>query len=515
MSTSVLTSASRAIDKSSPRAAGVFDILNSNAGILLALGAVVAYCQPLARSLWVDEANSYWMACRGPFAAIQRTSHWPGQSLLYAVITSFFCFDGSPLRDLLLRIPALLGAAAACYFLYRFAEDAFGAGAGRITALMFAFNPATIELATEARSYALAMAAVAASCWTLYRWVDSRQRSWLAAYVLSSTLIIYLHYLFSLVFAVHALFLLYELAFRRRLARAREILAGHVVVALLALPLVPHLRLLLHESHTLPFAAKPTAVSLAELLMPPVFVAGIFAAGLVVHFAWPERAPEPAHLKSGLPTMLLAWWGLGPVFFFAVSSTTTMIVFVDRYLSYSGMAFALLISYAAYSTFGKRKSYVWAILVVLLTTGNVLNLAGQWMPGDHELGPFMRVIRDESVNSGSHLPPVIFQSSLVESNFYNWRSGNSPDSYLFSPFVAYPMKNRLVPLPYRLTPEVEDYIGQELQTDLKDKTKVILVTHDATRLTWFADRFQEAGFHSRVLHVNYYWVMVFERQPHS
>ena len=271
MSTGILTPASRALDKPSARAAGLFDILNSNAGFLLALGAVVAYGPPLARSLWVDEANSYWMACRGPFEAIQRTSHWPGQSLLYAVITSFFCFDGSPLRDLLLRIPALLGAAAVCYFLYRFAEDAFGAGAGRIAAVMFAFNPATIELATEARSYSLAMAAVAASCWTLYRWADSRQRSWLAGYVLSSTLIIYLHYLFSIVFAVHALFLLYELARRRRLARAGEILGGYVVVALLAAPLVPHLRLLLHESHTLPFGPKPTAVSLAELLMPPAF----------------------------------------------------------------------------------------------------------------------------------------------------------------------------------------------------------------------------------------------------
>ena len=508
---SILTPAPRALDKPSARALGLFGSLTSNARLLLALGAVVAYCPSLARSLWVDEANSYWMACRGPFAAIQRTSHWPGQSLLYAVITSFFCFDGSPLRDLLLRVPALLGAAAACYFLYRFAEDAIGAGAGRITALIFAFNPATIELATEARSYALAMAAVAASCWTLYRWADSRQRSWLAAWVVSSTLIIYLHYLFSFVFAVHALFLLYELGFKRRLARAGEMLAGYVVIALLTVPLAPHIRLLLHESHTLPFGAKPTAVSLAELLMPPAFMAGIFAAGLLVHFAWPDRAPEPPRLKPALPLMLLAWWCLGPLLFFAVSSTTTMMVFVDRYLSYSGMAFALLISYAGYSIFGKRRSYVWALLVVLLTTGNVLKLAGQWRPGDHEVGPFMRVIQDESANSGPHLPPVMFQSSLIESNFYNWRSGNSPQSYLYAPFVAYPMKNKLVPLPFSVTADVEDYVANELKTELKDEAKVILVLHDVIRIPWFDERFKEAGFNSRVLHLNDYWVMVFER----
>lgn len=512
MSTGILTPASRALDKPSARATGVLEILDSNARLLLAVGAVVAYCPPLARSLWVDEANTYWMACHGPFAAIQRTSHWPGQSLLYALVTSFFCFDGSPVRDLLLRVPALLGTAVACYFLYRFAEDAFGAGAGRIAALMFAFNPATIELATEARSYALAMAAVAASCWTLYRWADTRQRFWLAVYVFSSTLIIYLHYLFSFVFAVHALFLLYELAVRRRLARAGEILAGYVMVALLATPLIPHIRLLLHESHTLPFGARPTAVSLAELLMPPTFIAGIFAAALLVHFVWPNRAPAPFRVKPGLPLMLLAWWSLGPLFFFAVSSTTTMMVFVDRYLSYSGMALALLLSYTGYSIFGKRRSYVWALLVVLLTTGNVLKLAGQWRPGDHELGPFMRVIRDESANSGPHLPPVIFESSLVESNFYNWRSGNSPDSYLFSPFVAYPMKNKLVPLPFSMTADAEGYFANELKTELKDEAKVILVLHDVIRIPWFDERFQQAGFNSRCIQLNDYWVMVFERR---
>jgi hypothetical protein len=52
--------------------------------------------------------------------------HWPGQSILYAAITSLFCFEGSPFRDILLRLPALLGAAAACYILYRFANDAIG-----------------------------------------------------------------------------------------------------------------------------------------------------------------------------------------------------------------------------------------------------------------------------------------------------------------------------------------------------------------------------------------------------
>ena len=121
------------------------------------LGLIAAYSPPLTRSLWVDEAGTYWMVRGGPFAAMERTSHWPGQSILFSAITSLFCLGpSSPLRDLLLRVPALIGGAAACYFIYRFAEDMFGRGAGRIGAVLFAFNPATVELATQARPYSLA-----------------------------------------------------------------------------------------------------------------------------------------------------------------------------------------------------------------------------------------------------------------------------------------------------------------------------------------------------------------------
>ncbi len=514
MSTTVIASAPLAIDTPSRRFSGILESLDANQGLLLVLGLIAAYVPPLTRSLWVDEAGTYWMAYRGPFAAIERTWHWPGQSILFAVFTSLFCVDPStPLRDLLLRVPALLGAVAACYFTYRFAEDTFGCGAGRIAAVLLAFNPATVELATQARPYSLAIAAVAASSWTLYRWVDSRGRGWLAGYIVSSVLIISLHYLFSVIFAAHAVFLCCEFASRRSFRRIGELFIAYVAIALLVTPLLPHMRLLLQESHTLPFGPKPAAVSLAELLMPPVFIAAVFVAGLFVHFAGPSSTSGIAQLKAPAAVMMMALWCLGPLLFFMVSSLTPIQVFVDRYLSYSGLALVLLLTYAGYSIFGARTGAIWALMTVLLGSGVVLIREVQSGPGDHELGPFMRVIRDESAGSAKALPPVMFQSSLVESNFYDWKSGErSPQSYLFAPFTAYPIANRLVPLPFRVTPEVEDYLGAELKTDLKDQAKVILITHDAIRITSFADRFAEAGFRSRALHLNDYWVMVFERR---
>jgi hypothetical protein len=518
MATNAIASVQPAINTPSRHFSGLLDLLDANQGLLLVLGLIAAYVPPLTRSLWVDEAGTFWMARGGPLAAIERTSHWPGQSILFAAITSLFSVaPSSPFRDLLLRVPALLGGAAGCYFIYRFAEDLFGRGAGRIAAVLFAFNPATVELATQARPYSLAIAAVAASSWTLYRWVDSRERGWLAGYIVSSVLVIWLHYLFSVIFAVHAVFLCRELVSTRRFRRTGELFIAYAVIALLVMPLLPHIRLLLHESHTLPFGPKPGALSLAELLMPPVFITIVFVAGLLVHFSGPPvTTGRFVKLKAPAAVMIMALWGLGPLLFFVVSNLTSTQVFVDRYLSYSGLGLVLVLGYAGYSIFGARTGAVWSLTIVLLGSAVVLIRAAQPGPDDRELGPFMRVIRDESTGSATALPPVIFQSNLVESNFYDWKSGeHSRQSYLFAPFVAYPMTNRLVPLPFRMTQEAEDYFRHELKTDLKDQGKVILITYDVTRITWFADRFTEVGFNSRVLHLNDYWVMVFEQRQVS
>ena len=497
-----------------PRSSG----LAAGPWLLVLLGLLAAYVPPLTRSLWVDETGTWWMAYRGPLAAIQRTFHWPGQSILFAVITSFFCIDPtSPWRDLVLRIPALAGAAATCYFVYRFAEDGFGRGAGRIAAAICAFSPLTISFATQARPYALAMAAASASGWTLYRWAQSRERRWLAGYVVSSALVVGFHYLFVPVFAAHAIFLAYELIGKKRRERSAEILVGYAAVALLTAPLIPHMLLLFRESHTLGFAEKPTGVDLAQLLMPPLFTTAAFAAALLAYFFRPAATAADvdgtrAGLSSPAGLMLFAWWALGPLVFFEMTLWTTAQLFVYRYLSYAGPAFALLLAYAGYSALGLRTSLRWVMtLVALVTAGNMIMLPGAFGVNPEEVGPVMQAIRDESAKNGLDVPPVLFESALVESNFQNWRDGASPSSYLFTPFAAYPVKNKLVPLPSRVTSNAQSYVDTLLGAELRNSSKVLFVPHDSSWMNWGIQRFQEAGFSHRSRQLNAYWLIVFER----
>ncbi len=209
-----------------------------------------------------------------------------------------------------------------------------------------------------------------------------------AGYIVSSALIISFHYLFSVIFAVHAVFLCCEFVSRRRFRRIGELFVAYAVIALLVTPLLPHMRLLLQESHTLPFGPKPVAVSLAELLMPPVFIAVVFVAGLLVHFAGPPSTSGIVQLKVPAAVMMMALWSLGPLLFFAVSSLTPTQVFVDRYLSYSGLALVLLLTYAGYSIFGARTGAIWALMIVLLGSARRADPRGAARPRRSRIGAF-------------------------------------------------------------------------------------------------------------------------------
>ena len=259
-----------------------------------------------------------------------------------------------------------------------------------------------------------------------------------------------------------------------------ELLAGYILVCILLLPIVPHLRLLFHESHTMPSVTHPSPEDLATVLIPPILAVGLFAMGLAIRLALPVGSGENLALPRGVPAMLLTWWIAGPLLAFALTKTSAPPIFVPRYISYSALGFALLLTYAAWTIFGAKTGRVWALLSILLVTGNPLHLASIRQPGLTELGPAMRMIHEESKDPAD-LPPVMAGSDLVESNYYNWEAGNTPGGYLFAPFAAYPIKNRLLPpLHARLTEPVRDHIVQLLEGSLKYRDKVIVLTHDRT-----------------------------------
>ena len=480
--------------------------------IVVSLLVTLVWTPGLVRSFWVDEAGTYWMTHNGPIAAIRSTWHWPGQSVLYAFIASFFTMHSGPIREFVLRVPTLIGITAAAYFLYRLAESAIGKDAGTIAAIVFLFHPTTFQLGIQARPYGLAMAAVTASCWTLYEWVETRHRRFLLGYIVASALVIYLQYFFAVVFIAHIAYLLYVFVIEHRGWRWREIMAVYLAVAALVTPLLPHMRLLLREKNSLVYVAPPTIYELGDTFLTSFIVWGFFLAALLVQFFLPESSRRPRALARSFFVLLLFWWLAAPVLFFAASVTSPMRIFVDRYMASSIPAQALLIGYAGYAVFGALAGRVWVLLAVLLTTASPMAILAGRNPGFRELMPFMRIIRQESI---SKTPPVFFPSGVSEGSFQDWRSGLREDSHLFAPFVAYPMKNKLLPLPHKLNEDAKRYVSQELQTELATETEVLFVgmDDDPAFSRWMIARMKDAGFDDTVKRTNLYHIIIFKRAP--
>lgn len=465
----------------------------------------------LLRSFWVDEAGTYWMACQGPLAAIQRTWHWPGQSVLYAVIESFFCLHSGPLREIVLRIPSLIGMAMAGYFTYRFAEELIGNGAGFLVATMFLLNPFAIEMGTQARPYALASAAVAASSLALTRWMRSRSRKDLVTYVIASIFIVYLHYLFATVICVHILYILFVFIFERRISRWPSIVAAYAIIAVASMPLAGHMKLLLREGHTLPFlSTAPNIGDLSSFILHPVLALGIFFAAFAIPIIFGDCVKQPMPVQRSILFLLLAWLFLIPAAFFAVSTVTVLKIFVARYISFAIEADALLLAAAGFTAFTAWPGRAWALLAVMLSTASPLAIRSSMRPGREDLKPFMDIIRAESkVNPP---PPVFFRSELPESTVGDWRSGLGGDGHLYAPFVFYPMPNRLIPLPFHFTNDAKTFISQTIDSQLRNVPEVIFVTHEQSWDRWMIERMRQAGFRpANIYEPNAFTVIVFKK----
>jgi hypothetical protein len=489
-------------------------ILDARTGwwVFLVLALLVWLPRMIFRGFWVDEAGTFVMAHKGITAAIRETSAWPGQSILYSVIASLFCINSGPLREFLLRLPSALGAVGAAYFVYRLAEAGIGRAAGFLAIVAFILNPLTLQLGTQARPYGLALGAAAASTWFLYRYESTGSRRDLAAYIATSTLVIYFHYFFAAIFAAHVLYALYGSSSGKRTVRWLELIGAYLLIGLFATPLIPHIRLLFVQAHALHLPG-PSVLTVLGNIIPVLLVFGLFLSALIIQFLFPSFAKGELMIPRELILLGILLWLLGPVLSYAISLATPYKIYVQRYVSYTTIGQALLFAYAGWFIFESRIARAWILLAVVLSTASPLSIAQSRHPGEEDLRPMMRVIRDESSNGS--LPPVFFCSPLPESNAADWKGGIAT-THFYAPFVAYPMPNKLLPLPYRLDRPAREEVNRRIDSELKNYREVLFVTHGTnsdTWIPWMVSRMAQSGFDSRIEPAGAYVAVVFRRQP--
>jgi hypothetical protein len=212
-------------------------------------------------------------------------------------------------------------------------------------------------------------------------------------------------------------------------------------------------------------------------------------------------------LSRSLLLFLGCWWA-SPVVSFALSYVTPVNSFLPRYVAFSAPATVLLMTYFAHGLFPGSKARVWAVAVILLSTANPAAIRSSWRTGGQEIAPAVRIVRSVDPENP---PPVVFSSVLLESNYYDWRRGAAPDIYLYAPLTAYPLKNRLIPMPYRFDEDAKTYISGLIDNELGRLHRVIFVKKLMDDVPWMCARMQANGFTADVRHPNDYTVVIFSK----
>jgi mannosyltransferase len=214
-------------EKSSPRAIAL--PIDPAIVALTAFALVAAFYRIGAKGLWVDEAFSanYARLDSGGLWHVV-SGHDPNMGLYYVLLHFWVRVFGST-EPALRSLSAVVGALA-IPFAALLGRRLFGRTAGLVAGLLLALNPFFLQYEQIARSYALAVLLVLASCYAFVLALGSPTRRRLLAYVLTSALAVYAHYFAALVLLAQAATLV---AFApRQVVRGRWLAPAAAVLAL-------------------------------------------------------------------------------------------------------------------------------------------------------------------------------------------------------------------------------------------------------------------------------------------
>ena len=140
---------------------------------LTLVGALLRAWQIGAKSIWIDEAFSVWVARQPPAEGVRWLARIDQHPPLYYVLLHLWLAlgDGPAAVRLLSATVSTLNIPA----LYALGARLFGRRVGLLAAAVLALSPFHVYLAQEARMYALLSLAVTASLWAVAWLVSGRE----------------------------------------------------------------------------------------------------------------------------------------------------------------------------------------------------------------------------------------------------------------------------------------------------------------------------------------------------
>jgi hypothetical protein len=314
---------------------------------------------------------------------------------------------------------------------------------------------------------------------------------------------VYTHYLFALMLAVHVV----HAVVRRRLHGAPSAARLGVVLGALGallLPLGPRLLSLVRRRETLSWANDPSLVGVLGVLALPLGLAGVLG--------W-RGSRGRASVDRASCLLVVVWSILPPLTIALVSWLTSARLFYPRYYLAWTPGLALLSGLAIRTLHGARSRSLIALGLVVLS----IAVSGPYRRSRQDWRAAAQAVRSVTESADT---PILVGAGLVESAQIDWLTDRERSSYLLAPLSFYPVPGRPIPLPYDLDVGARGYL-EDLTAVLRARERrfILMSNDDRVRQVpyrgWFESRLG-ADFDSRSLGpFGAISVVVFERKRAS
>lgn len=455
---------------------------------LIAMVVVGVWLTPITQSLWLDEAGTYWFVKDGLGDAIDRANQYQGQSpAYYLLIWASRHLLG--VSEIALRLPSLVGALLATFFVWRLGRRLIGRHAGGLAAVAFVVGDGIAFTAIDARAYALTLAAVTGTALALVRWAAQGRRWDLALFVVGSATTLYLHYIFAPVIFV---FWIYALMHARRHGKGwiAPLFVGGSFLALLMIPALDSVQAIRERSGSLSVPGDLSMRRLFTLLAPPVLVGGLLAGTAVSRAVVRTASVRPVRIERATFMLLVGWLIMSPIMLFTISYLTpTKLAFPRYYLSISP-AIALLLGWGIASLTPARGR---RILAMVLIIAGVLGHTDRLTIFHGEEDWRSATERVTAIANGSTL--VLVDAGYVEAAQIDWLTHPAHSRYLLAPLSYYRLDARAQPLPFDMRASARRYLDGLASGPIAEADHVVLLGRRFRPFeTWFYARLEGDGF---------------------
>jgi len=424
----------------------------------------------LRSPLWLDETVSYWQITAG-FSQL-----WARQGISFVAYPFLLLVTKSLFGSSIyaLRMPSILAMLAAVYFLYRIARQLFDVDVAGFVTVIFCLYPPLMFAAIDARPYAFAVLAVTVAIDRMLRWTRSGSTRDAVWFGISAALILYFHFLFGIVVAAFAIYLL-MVARQRPDSFHPDWKAALIPFCVVLLPVVPLILKIVTTTGEHVFYQRATLSDLAGSFATDYLRALFMLAALIAAAMSRVRAPRPAHEGTRTLPLLLAFVPL--LAFFVLSAATPIHMFVSRYylVAVPGIALCWGLMVSCFDSRWLRAALCLSVVVAMT--------AVDYDPGFSTPHGYTwkYALEVAETNTAVDHAPLLICSDIPESD--RLTSPFDSQSGMLAPLSYYKVSSPVVGLPRSVTPLAQREIDQFLQQMTARRQRFLVVAYEPSWAT--------------------------------